>query len=266
MNFGLHGSADSSWGNLLLPFEREMIEKGKFNAIKLLSRENPDSVDWLSEHGVGRIIVRLMLQGDALSTPASAWADTREKVRGFYLKGVRHFELHNEPNLNIEGLDRYWANGTAFAKWFSGLALLLKSELPDAKVGWPGLSPGGTIVGTRMDWREFMNAAVLTGALKSADWIGCHCYWTTRGDIINKNAGAHWKEYLGYSKPINVTEYSNPAPNYSRADKAVEYLEWFNTLEGVDGAYSFVSSASSGFENETWTSQMAEIVGSRRGI
>ena len=115
-----------------------------------------------------------------------------------------------------------------------------------------------------MDWREFMNAAVLTGALKSADWIGCHCYWTTRGDITSKAAGAHWKEYLGYSKPINVTEYSNPAPNYSRADKAVEYLEWFNTLQGVDGAYSFVSSASSGFENETWTSQMAEIVGSQR--
>ena len=130
-----------------------MIEKGKFNAMKLLSRENPDSVDWLSEHGVGRIIVRLMLQGDALSTPASAWADTREKVRGFYLKGVRHFELHNEPNLNIEGLDRYWANGTSFAKWFSGLALLLKGELPDAlaRVYERGCLDGCVEVGG-LDW------------------------------------------------------------------------------------------------------------------
>lgn len=63
-NFGLHGSADSSWGNPLLPFEQEMIKTGKFNAMKLLSRENPVSIDWLSQNrvNVSTVIVRLMLQ------------------------------------------------------------------------------------------------------------------------------------------------------------------------------------------------------------
>ena len=264
-NFGLHGSADSSWGNPLLPFEQEIIKTGKFNAMKLLSRENPLSIDWLSQNGVNvsTVIVRLMLQDDARATPTSARADTGEKVMAFYSKGVRHFELPNEPNTNIEGLGTYWTNGTTFAAWFIGLANILKKELPDAKIGWPGLSPGGTIPGVRTDWGVFFNEAVAAGALGSADWIGCHCYWTTPGDISNIAAGAHWKNYLRYSKPINVTEYSNPAPGVLKTDKAHQYLTWFNTLTGVDGAYSFVSSASSGFPYETWTVEMAVIVGNR---
>ncbi len=71
--FGLHGSADSSWGNLILPFEQNLVIVGKFNAVKLLSWENPQSVDWLKNHSVNDVVVRIMLQGDMRINASAAW-------------------------------------------------------------------------------------------------------------------------------------------------------------------------------------------------
>jgi hypothetical protein len=46
---------------------------GKFNAIKLLSWENPLSVDWLKDHGINNVVVRIMLQGDMRVNASAAW-------------------------------------------------------------------------------------------------------------------------------------------------------------------------------------------------
>ncbi|WP_461249357.1 hypothetical protein, partial [Streptococcus uberis] len=107
---------------------------------------------------------------------------------------MRLFELHNEPNLNIEGCNTHWAGGAGFAKWLSGLSMLIKAELPDALLGWPGLSPGVALEGFRTGWRQFLIDAVNVGAMSAVDWVGCHCYWHTPQGIKDPNEGAHWKE------------------------------------------------------------------------
>jgi len=100
--WGLHGSADGSWGNLILPAEQEFVKRGRIKAYKMLSWENPATVQWLKPHGVDLVLVRIMLQGEQLASPQSAWAASREAVHAHYAAGVRLFELHNEPNLSIE--------------------------------------------------------------------------------------------------------------------------------------------------------------------
>ena len=58
-----------------------------------------------------------------------------------YQAGVRYFEIHNEPNLEIEGMNWNWATGAEFGSWLQQTLNLLRSRFPDAKWGYPGLSP-----------------------------------------------------------------------------------------------------------------------------
>ena len=36
----------------------------------------------------------------------------------FYSRGVRYFEVHNEPNLVPEGWTQSWSDGQSFGAWF----------------------------------------------------------------------------------------------------------------------------------------------------
>ena len=264
--WGLHGSADGSWGNVILPAEQEFVKRARLQAYKMLSWENPQSVKWLNERGISVVLVRIMLQGEQLASPAAAWAASRDAVHGHYAAGVRLFELHNEPNLAIEGgCGARWAGGAGFAKWMAGLSVLIKAELPDALLGWPGLSPGGAIDGFRQPWRQFLIDAVNVGAMSSVDWVGCHCYWQQPRGIADPNEGAHWKEYQRFAKTIFVTEFSNPADGVDKIEKAKQLVQFVSTLDlTVRAAFAFVSSASNGeFPHETWTNEMADIVGAR---
>jgi hypothetical protein len=73
----------------------------------------------------------------------------QDKVNAFCAKGVRHFELHNEPNMVFEGLvwanytaGVFWKDGATFGEWFIEFASLVRASCPHALIGWPGLSPG----------------------------------------------------------------------------------------------------------------------------
>ena len=264
--WGLHGSADGSWGNLILSAEQEFVKRGRIKAYKMLSWENPATVQWLKPHGVDLVLVRIMLQGEQLASPASAWAASREAVHAHYAAGVRLFELHNEPNLSIEGgCGARWNGGAGFAKWLTGLSLLIKAELPDALLGWPGLSPGGALPSFREPWRQFLIDAVNVGAMSAVDWVGCHCYWQTVPGITDPNEGNHYKEYARFGKAIFITEFSNPAEGVDKSEKARQYVQYVHKLDStVRAAFAFVSSSSGGqFAHETWTNDMADIVGQR---
>jgi len=39
-------------------------------------------------------------------------------IQLFMAKGVRYFEVHNEPNLPQEGLGVAWLNAPGFATWY----------------------------------------------------------------------------------------------------------------------------------------------------
>ena len=82
--------------------------------------------------------------------------------------------------------------------------------------------------------------------------------------------GAHWTHYTQFGVPVLLTEFANVNPATSKRDKGMQYKEYYAGLPGdlVPMAFCFVSSASSGFANQTWAevdgtmSEIPMIVGS----
>jgi hypothetical protein len=66
--------------------------------------------------------------------------------------------------------------------------------------------------------------------------------------------------YLEYrrrfpDKLLFITEFSNPAPGTDKRAKGQQYVRYYQhlrSLPGLGAAFSYVLSASSGFDSETW--------------
>ena len=91
------------------------------------------------------IVTRLFFSVDAGSktrfSPQNFVDFVMNGLTGCYQAGVRYFEVHNEPNLDIEGMSWNWANGAEFGSWLTQVINLLKPRFPEARWGYPGLSP-----------------------------------------------------------------------------------------------------------------------------
>ena len=57
---------------------------------------------------------------------------------------LRYVEIHNEPNVTLEGLGTNWRDGYEFGDWFLAVLGLYRRRFPHALFGFPGLSPGPT--------------------------------------------------------------------------------------------------------------------------
>jgi len=51
-------------------------------------------------------------------------------LSALYQVGVRYFEVHNEPNLKLEGLEWNWRNGAEFGSWFTQVLGILRQRCP----------------------------------------------------------------------------------------------------------------------------------------
>jgi len=261
---GLHGSADGSWGNPPLPDTQQFLKAAKLPAYKALSNEAPD-IPLMQRLGVEFVMVRLM---GKVSTPdPQVFIDqVRAGAQAHYDSGVRFFEIHNEPNLRGEGWGKAWPGGSGFARWFLAVRDALRPTMRNALWGWPGLSPGFAYEDVRADPGQFMEEGL--DAVNQADWLGAHCYWTGDGvapdDMYSTRAGQSYKLLPRHTVPLLITEYSNPSDKVDKVTKARQYVSWMQSLIGVHSCYSFVASASSGFEHETWTQEMAQIIGARK--
>tara|TARA_B100002003_G_C14123403_1_gene540355 strand:- start:488 stop:1999 length:1512 start_codon:yes stop_codon:yes gene_type:complete len=261
---GLHGSADGSWGNPILGPTLDMVKTGRIESYKALSTEHPDTVDELRKVREDMFIVVRMFAKVNNDRPLvnDFLADTLADCKAWANKGVTHFEVHNEPNLTAEG-QGVWKDGEEFADWFKMVASALRAWMPDVKVGWPGLSPGGDIPNVRVAALPFFEQA--RSAVESADWIGAHCYFRNYSERVSPAGGQYYRNYIRGDKPILITEFSNPSPDVVKEAKALSYLNYWTELDPiVHSAYSFISTASSGFPHEVWSdSPIAEIVGGR---
>ena len=258
---GLHGSADGSWGNPILPEAQDLLKAAQFKAYKALSNEAP-AMDVLRKLGVEFVMVRLF--GKVSSPDPQDFIDqVKDDAIKWYSEGVQYFEIHNEPNLRAEGWNSCWVDGKQFAEWWLKVREALRPAMPDALWGYPGLSPGHAYEDVRADPGQFMEQGL--DAVNQADWLGAHCYWTTPDDMYSTRAGQSYKLLPRHSVPLLITEYSNPSAKVDKVTKAKQYCDWLLTLRDVHSAYSFVATASSGFDHETWTQEMARIIGERNG-
>jgi len=206
------------------------------------------------------IMVRLYAKFDGQGHDSASFLKrVLPQAKAFYDRGVRFMELHNEPNLVGEGMFQNWKNGIEFGNWFKNVAVGLRKAMPEIKIGYPGLSPGHAF-NKRYDpiafWKESSRALLI------ADWVGFHAYWTTEEDMLGEG-GMGFQKYKT-NKVKLITEFSNPASGVSKEIKAKQYVKYYSLLRGVHSAYSFVSSSSTSFAEETWEdSPIARIIGER---
>ena len=264
---GLHGSADGSWGNAVLDDTQRLIKTAKIEAYKGLSNESADSVRILKDINADMFFcIRLMAKVNAEQSTASDFVqEVASHARSWWNQGVRYFEIHNEPNLAIEGMWSAWKDGAEFASFWLQVKSYLQEDMPDSRWGFPGLSPTFQIENVRYSPTRFFSEA--WQAVDEADWIGAHCYWQNETELHSHDGGRWWERYKDTGKEILITEFSNPSPDVDKNIKGHQYVNYYNNLlNGAHSAYCFLSTASASFDHEVWKgSNIATIVGDRNG-
>ncbi len=258
---GLHGRAD---GPMEEP-DLEVVRRAKIEAVKLLTTARPEDVGRLREIRSDMFIMARLFMSfprDRAISPEEFTRAFRPNPPGqvktdlqkFYDQGVRYFEIHNEPNLVIEGFGASWHSGAEFGRWFLDVVRELSEWFPEAKWGFPGLSPGWASAERPQDMWSFLRQA--ESAIKAADWLGVHQYFGSisemRADLdgIVREYRRRWPDKL-----VMVTEFSNPykgVPKETKGHQYVTYYRLVSEIPGVGAAFSFVCSASMYFEHESW--------------
>lgn len=261
---GVHGRADGR----MEPADFTAVAEARVEAVKLLSSAAPEDVDRLRAiNPQVFILVRLFANIAGRVIPPEQFATWLTFDMGqFYQRGVRYFEIHNEPNLKGEGWTTSWQDGREFARWWLTVRNQLKALYPEARFGWPGLSPDGFPVPERTNDIRFLEQA--EEALRAADFVCLHAYWRDEAEMRAPNGGELYREYRRRfpEKLLFVSEFSNPTPNTSLQAKAAQYVDYYaaaRRFPGLGAVFAFIVSASANFPHEAWRTedgQLTEIV------
>jgi hypothetical protein len=234
----------------LTPGQLKLIGDAKLEAFKVLTLpdpgENQQMIAALKRVRPDMFIVaRLFFSVDVNSKTrfsAQNFVDfCMNGLTGCYQAGVRYFEVHNEPNLEIEGMNWNWANGAEFGAWLQQVLNILRPRFPEAKWGYPGVSPQPNV------------DAFLAGSATAAnacDWIGVHCYWQQPVNqppypMNGDNAGFYWRAKFKPrfpNKMLMITEFSNNSPAVAAADKGTHYGDYLKLLRNepnIGAAFGF---------------------------
>lgn len=232
------------------PMEEEdfnAVVQGRFEAVKVDQKEWGSSIDRLYRMNPDLLIMARMSAnfGRTPLSPAQFVSLIQRDMQKMYGKGVRHFELHTNPNLQFGGWGRSWADGREFAKWFNQVLEELRGKYPEGSFGFPGLSPGPPVTGQRGSMWEFLETA--QGAVINADWIGVNSYWEGWRGLRAAEGGRVHEQYAARfsGKPLFITEFNNPSQQHSAEEKLSQYILFLNRLRGspVRGAFYYCLSA-----------------------
>lgn len=251
--YGLHGRV----GEPLAPEDMALLHESRLEAIKLDRCESEETAALLRRQNPSMLIM-VRLSGDfgLGSVEPSTFARIVESdVKRFHRAGVRHFELLSNPNLQNEGWGRSWRDGFEFSRWWLEVYDYLRSVCPDGKFGFPGLSPGEAVRGWRGEALDFLDQA--QEAVVAADWLGVNCVWVDRASMGSLSGGRnHGEVRLRFpDKLLFITEFYNASDRASASEKAMEYLEFYQSVRnqaGVGAAFAYTLSAGSGHEILAW--------------
>jgi hypothetical protein len=230
-----------------------VIRKGKVEAFKMLTLPDPGEnkalIKQLRDIKPDMFIVaRLFFSVDGNSrTPFTPGDFVNFVSKGFeacYEMGVRHFEVHNEPNLPDEGDTWNWNGGAGFGTWLLQVLALLRQRHGDLQLGYPGLSPNDGM-------RTFIDGSA--SAIAQCDWIGAHSYWQHPDQppfpMNGDNSGMKWRTFrsLFPDKLIMVTEFSNNRTQFNNMptteiDKGNQYVQYYKLLRqepNLGAAFAF---------------------------
>ncbi len=267
---GVHGRADGPLGER----DYQPMKTARIEALKLLSNAPVGDIDRVrSDNPQIFLMTRLFTNfGDTYISASEFINRVEQGARAHYQRGIRHFEIHNEPNLRIEGWQNIWQNGREFGMWLLQVRDHLRASMPEAKFGFPGMSPGNILLGHRTQMWPFLDEADF--AVQECDWVAVHAYWLSQTSLRSLSGGQIYKEYRRRypRKLLMITEFSNPSERVDSGTKGHQYVEYYRTLRnepGVGAAFSFVLSASMFFPYEAWRREdggmnpKVQIIGAR---
>ncbi len=288
------GNADANtWHE---PTFQDAIKAARLEAIKLVPLSDGAKMNkvynWLRSQGIAFVMVRLTWKPDPAwaNLPASqrmsaairSFVDgTRGQLEFAHANGVRHFEVHNEPNITQnptdpvgDGLGTAWLGPGEFAEWFSRVVDELRRIRSDIFLGFPGLAPrdsefadfgAGPIVvnGQRLRWNTDEWLAVCKPVIDAkVDWLGMHCYWQFDGGglfgIENvASGGMYWRRHAPKfpGKLIFITEFSNNGGRIDLAEKGRQYAKYIALLRRerqIGAAFAYAIYWASDPNREGW--------------
>jgi hypothetical protein len=242
---GLHASADPG----IREAEFKEFADLRPGIIKVHSFHSAEDIGRLAAaHPDAEWIVRAFLSfGGRKITPDQFLQDTIGDVRRALaqLRGrPLVVELHNEPNLVSEGLGSSWSGGHDFSLWWCELLQKYRRALPGIRFIYPGVSPGGTITGEKLDHLQFLEAS--REAVEAADGLGVHLYWSNYYPMGQALQVLDDLVMRFRSRPIWVTEASHNFGTITPMQMSQEYLRFWRELQNrplVEGVTYFVASA-----------------------
>ncbi len=257
---GLHGRADGE----LQPADLPLFAAAGMEAAKLTSHATLESVRALRAINPNMfIMVRPFVSfinadgSPRTITPQQFFDWTVDDVARLYDNdpNIRYLEIHNEPNLAIEGMGHMWQNGREFGTWLTEVFALYRARFPEARLGFPGLSPGPVSrqAGRFAHFAPFLEEA--RDAANLADWIGTHAYWVNEREMTDDLEGfsiARYREWFP-DKLLFVTEFGNPAQ--PKAEVAAQYARYYamhRNYPGVGGVFAYIVSTSNPVESPRW--------------
>jgi hypothetical protein len=196
------------------------------------------------------------------STPEDCLKAIKSDLLRLYEGGVRFFEIHQSPNLQLYGLDSAWRSGGEFAACWLEVTEDLREDMPEARFGFPGVSPGGQVSGQRLDAMVFIDQA--DEALLAADWIGVNCFWSTATEMHDVNGGGFYHYYRQRypDKLLFITEFGDVNRLVDPYVKGQEYVAYFQSLReqpGIGAAFAQVISAAGGYAGLAWRDEDGRV-------
>ncbi|MEP7357092.1 MAG: hypothetical protein ABI847_07620 [Anaerolineales bacterium] len=256
---GLHGRSDGE----LQTADYTVVSAAHMEAVKLTSHATPATVKQLRATNPNMfILIRPLVDfnqgaGQRVVTPQQFYdwtADDLDRLLS-YDSSLRYVEIHNEPNVTLEGLGSSWSDGAEFGRWFLKVLDLYRRRFPKALFGFPGLSPGPTSTAAgRQASLAFIQQA--EAAAQQADWVGIHSYWVNEREFSDLSLGFDFARYrIRFpEKLLFVTEFGNPVQSKSLvADQYGRYYALLRHLPGLGAAFAYVVSTPNAIEAPRWS-------------
>lgn len=221
------------------------LADSRVEALRIRASESSEAIGRLRVAIPGLLLIA-RLEADFSGAPVEPGVFVRQvegDARRLAQAGVLDFEVHFQPNLQSGGWRRTWRDGGEFSQWFLRVVGRLRRLCPEARWGFPGLSPGEFVSGWREDADRFLEEA--DEAVTASDWIGVNCHWTSAAEMRSMKGGLAVHHYQAHypGRPLMVTEFQNGSVAVADAARADQYLSYFRMLRDQPGVIAaFVGS------------------------
>jgi len=282
---GLHGPTEA-WSDRWNDGAYNMLRDSRMEAVKMMASNDllnqgagrvTDIVNRLRGVGMKFILARLFAKFESPKSPRDFVNEVAPAAKALLAAGVSHFEVHNEPNLNIqdsrEGMFVQWQNGREFGQFFQESVALLRQEqgMANAFFGFPGLSPNeeNNRSTGRYPMSFFLNEA--DPVVRSADFVCMHNYWYSENDaavqIAINEVRSFCQRYA--NKVIFVTEFANTHPTVVKSVKGHHYAKYYQLAKTLPAnlgtVFSYAMRSAGDYGDQIWeNSPIVQIVGSRQ--